>query len=105
MGSRATLLFGMPTSNPTLPCIGRQGAHDRSVPVKNGWNPAAPEGGHRTQAGAALEGAVAAVVEDPPERATEADPDPTPPEELDRAEVVPAADPVPELPVLVASAG
>jgi hypothetical protein len=87
----------------------RQGAHDRSVPLKNGCSPAAPEGGHSTQAGAALEGPVAAVAEDPPERAPDDDPGPTPPlappEELDRAEEVPPADPVPETPVLVAGVG
>jgi hypothetical protein len=78
----------------------RQGAQERSVPVKNGCSPDAPDAGHSSHAGAALEGAVVAVAEDPPEVAREDDVDPVVPSELDRAADAPPVDAVVELAVV-----
>jgi hypothetical protein len=81
-----------------------QGAQERSVPVKSGWSPDASEGGHSTQAGAPLGGAVVAVAEDPLEIGPEGDVAPAVPIMLERAaeppppDAAPATDPVPELP-------
>jgi hypothetical protein len=73
------------------------------VPVKNGCNSEAPEGGHTTQAGAPLEGAVAAVAEDPREPAPKGDTGPVVPsvaEPLPKPpplDVAPRTDAVPKL--------
>jgi len=72
-----------------------QGAHERSVPVRNGCSPDAPEGGHSTHAGAPLEGAVVAVPEDPPEVAREDDVDPAVLNVLERLPEAPPVDAAP----------
>jgi hypothetical protein len=92
-----------------------QGAHERPVPARKGCIPEAPEGGQTTHAGTLLEGAVAALPEDPPEAAREDDVDPVMPDVPDRlpeappeappgaplVDDAPPADPVAEPPVVV----
>ena len=84
------------------------------VPARKACIPEAPDGGHSTHAGTLLEGAVAALPEDPPEAARDDDVDPallgvldrlpkTPPEVPLVDEAAPA-DPVAELPVVVLAA-
>ena len=83
-----------------------QGAQEISVPVKNGCSPDAPEGGHSAHAGALLDGAVAAVAEDPRETAAEDGVAPALPSVLEfpPEEATPPADPLPEPPVVVVPA-
>ena len=81
------------------------------VPDRKGCIPEAPEGGHRTHAGTLLEGAVAAVPEDPPDAAREddvapmlpgvADRLPEAPPETSLVAGAPPADPVAEPPAVV----
>jgi hypothetical protein len=80
----------------------RQGAQERSVPVKNGCIPEAPEGGHSSQPGTLLEVTAAPVPDDPPDVAGDDDVDRAPPDALDRVPVAPPADaePVVEVPVV-----
>ena len=83
-----------------------QGAQEISVPVKNGCSPDAPEGGHSAHAGALLDGAVAAVAEDPRETAAEDGVAPALPSVLEfpPEDATPPADPLPEPPVVVVPA-
>jgi hypothetical protein len=84
-----------------------QGAQERSVPARKGCIPEAPDGGHSTHPGAALEGAVAALPDDPPEAAREDD---VVPERLPEAPEGPLgdgafpADPVAEPPAVALGA-
>ena len=84
------------------------------VPARKACIPEAPDGGHSTHAGTLLEGAVAALPEDPPGGARDDDVDPallgvldrlpkTPPEVPLVDEAAPA-DPVAEPPVVVLAA-
>ena len=82
-----------------------QGAQASAVPIKNGSAPEVPEGRQSTQPGAVLEGALAALAEDPPEPARVDEVSLAPPEVDWPADVPPAAaarpvDPAPE-PALV----
>jgi len=72
------------------------------VPVKNGCSPEVPGGGHSTHAGAPLDGAVAALAEDPPEPPREGDVTVAPPAALDW---LPEAPPVDAPPAVAAPAG
>jgi len=88
------------------------------VPARKACIPEAPDGGHSTHAGTLLEGAVAALPEDPPGGARDDDVDPallgvldrlpkTPPEvplEVPLVDEAAPADPVAELPVVVLAA-
>ena len=65
------------------------------MPVKNGCSPEVPGGGHSTHAGAPLDGAVAALAEDPPEPPREGDVTVVPPAALDRLPEAPPADAAP----------
>ena len=92
--------IGSTLSGPSRP---RQGAQERLVPDRKGCIPDAPEGGHSTHAGTLLEGAVAALPEDPPDAAREEDvvpmlpgpPDwlPAAPPEIPLLDAAPPADP------------
>ena len=78
----------------------RQGAQERSVPVKNGCTPEAPEGGHSSQPGTLLEVTAAPVPDDPPDVAGDDDVDLATVVTLDRVPVTPPADAEPVVEVL-----